>query len=90
MFVKKGFEKDLNLNIWVVYNEALDDHEIFRNAWGAIVGAAKNQAPPPSKDNTQRFDEFASVMTGLWSMVDFNRGDVNVQGMTSFICKLFD
>ena len=84
-FAEEGFEKDSKLNLWVVYKEALDDHEIFRNAWDAIVGAAKNQAPPPSKDNTQRFEEFASIMTGLWSMVDFNKGAVHVQGMISFI-----
>ena len=84
MFLEKGFEKDSKLNLWVVYKEALDDHEIFRNAWDSIVGAAKNQAPRPSKDNTQRFDEFTSVMTGLWSMVDFCAGTVGGQGRTFF------
>ena len=84
-FAEEGFEKDLKLNLWVVYKEALDDHEFFRNVWNTIVGAAKKQAPPPSKDNTQRFEEFASIMTGLWSMVDFNRGAVYVQGRKLFI-----
>ena len=89
-FAEEGFEKDSKLNLWVVYKEALDDHEIFQNAWDSIVSAAKNQAPPPSKENTQRFDEFATVMTGLWSMVDFKKGAVDVQGRTLLIGKLFD
>ena len=74
------FEKDDRLDIWVVYKEVLDDHKIFRDCWDTILGDLKQQAPPPTSGTAAHFEDYASLMTGLWGMVQFDGAKFKVQG----------
>ena len=66
--------------MWKVYKEALEDRSTFLICWDALVGDLKNHAHPPTAVTKTQYEDFASTITGLWAMVEWDGTNVKAQG----------
>ena len=67
-FVGIPFEKNTDRNVWIMYKEALEEESIFRQCWNMIIEDLRQSTPQPDSILRSTFEEFASMITGLWAM----------------------
>ena len=67
-YIKKNEGRD----VWVFYKEAIENSKKFQFCWEMILRDL-HQGKGLCHATSQCFDDFAFIMTGLWSMVVFNR-----------------
>ena len=71
IFVGCAIEKDKDKDVWIMYKEALEDLSIFRSCWNKTIEDLRAAAPRPTSSIRGAFERFASIITGLWAMVEF-------------------
>ena len=65
-------ERDEDKEVWIMYKGATETMENFQHCWNQVVDDLQ-QSKRPCQATSEQFDDFAATMTGLWSMVVFNR-----------------
>ena len=65
-------EKNENRGVWVLYKEATETSHNFQDCWQQILHDLKKSKGTDQATPTQ-YEYFSQRMTGLWSMVVFNR-----------------
>ena len=63
-----------------MYKEALDDRSMFLKCWDVLVGDLKNHACPSTNYTKTQYEDFASTITGLWAMVEWDGTNMKVEG----------
>ena len=51
-----------------MYKESLEGESIFSQCWQNIIEDLRKLAPEPTSIVESTYEEFASMITGLWAM----------------------
>ena len=70
--------KDVDKDVWIFYKEATDTEDNFEDCWKQVLSDLKH-SKMNSNPTSYMYDELASSITGLWSMVECH-GSVSHNG----------